>query len=61
MKKFYESKTIWFSTALVIFGAVQQFLPQLEGMISPSFYGYTIFAVGVVSAVLRTLTTTAIK
>ena len=61
MKKFYTSKTIWFSTALVILGAVQQFLPQLEGVIPPSLYGYSFFAVGVISAVLRTVTTTAIK
>ena len=61
MKKFYASKTIWFSTALAVLGAVQQFLPQLVGVISPSVYGYTLLAAGVISAVLRTVTTTAIK
>ena len=61
MKKFYASKTIWFSIALAVLGAVQQFLPMNVGVISPSVYGYTLLAVGVISAVLRTVTTTAIK
>ena len=54
--KCYKSKTMWFSVALVIFGALLEYLPYLQSVIDPKYYGIIFAIVGVIVAVLRYVT-----
>jgi hypothetical protein len=54
--KCYQSKTMWFSVALVIFGALLEYLPYLQSVIDPKYYGIIFAIVGVIVAVLRYVT-----
>jgi len=55
-----KSKTLWFSFALVVFGALMDNLPQIQSLIDPKYYGVLIIAIGIIVAVLRFLTSTPI-
>ena len=59
--KCYQSKTMWFSVALVVFGALLDNLPMLQSIIDPKYYGLIFTAVGIVVALLRYVTTQPIK
>jgi hypothetical protein len=61
MKKWYQSKTMGFSVVLAGAGAIQQFLPQVQSLLTAEAYGWTLLVAGVVSGVLRTVTTQALK
>lgn len=52
-----HSKTMWFSAALVVFGAVEMYFPYLERNIDPFYYGPIFLAIGVIVGVLRFITT----
>jgi hypothetical protein len=52
-----KSKTMWFSFALVVFGALFDNLPTLQAFLDPKFYSYSLVVIGVCVAVLRFLTT----
>ncbi|MEI6590189.1 MAG: hypothetical protein WCO38_09635 [Verrucomicrobiota bacterium] len=54
--KCYQSKTMWFSVALVIFGALLDYLPALQSIIDPKYYGIIFSSVGVIVAILRYVT-----
>jgi hypothetical protein len=54
--KCYKSKTMWFSVALVVFGALLEYLPYLQTIIDPKYYGIIFAIVGVIVAVLRYIT-----
>lgn len=54
--KCYKSKTMWFSVALVVFGALFDNLPYLQSIIDPKYYGIIITVVGVIVALLRYVT-----
>jgi len=54
--KCYKSKTMWFSVALVIFGALLDNLPALQSIIDPKYYGIILTVVGVIVALLRYVT-----
>ena len=54
--KCYKSKTMWFSVALVIFGALLDYLPALQFIIDPKYYGIIFASVGVTVAILRYVT-----
>jgi hypothetical protein len=54
--KCYKSKTMWFSVALVIFGALLDNLPYLQSIIDPKYYGIIFATVGVIVALLRYIT-----
>ena len=54
--KCYKSKTMWFSVALVIFGALLDNLPALQSVIDPKYYGIILTVVGVIVALLRYIT-----
>jgi len=56
----HKSKTLWFSFALVVFGALMDNLPQIQSLIDPKYYGVLIIAIGIIVAVLRFLTSTPI-
>ena len=54
--KCYNSKTMWFSVALVVFGALLDYLPALQSIIDPKYYGVIFAVVGVTTAILRYIT-----
>lgn len=55
-----KSKTLWFSTGLTVFGALEAFLPQVQTVLG-SHYGAVLSAVGITTALLRFATTKAIS
>ena len=52
-----KSKTMWFSFALVVLGALFDNLPTLQAYLDPQFYSYSLVIIGICVAVLRFLTT----
>ena len=52
-----RSRTIWFSFALVVFGALFDNFSYVQNLIDPRFYGFGYIAIGIIVAVLRFLTT----
>jgi len=52
-----KSRTMWFSLALVIFGALMDNFSYVQSLIDPRYYGFGYIAIGVIVAVLRFLTT----
>ena len=57
MKRMTRSKTLWFSLALVVFGALMDNLQYLQDVIDPKYYGGIMIFVGIIVAVLRFVTT----
>jgi len=55
-----KSKTVWFSTAITVLGAVETYMPFLKDMIG-NHYGAVLAGVGIVTALLRFATTDAIS
>jgi hypothetical protein len=47
---------MWFSVALVVFGALLEYLPYLHDIIEPKYYGIIFACVGVITAILRYIT-----
>jgi len=56
MKRMRQSKTMWFSLALVIFGALEASFPYLQSVIEPQYYGIILVAIGIIVAILRFIT-----
>ena len=52
-----HSKTMWFSFALVVLGALYDNFSYIEQLINPRLYGVLLISIGVAVAVLRFLTT----
>lgn len=52
-----HSKTMWFSLALVIVGAIYENFSYLQNVIDPRYYGTILVLIGVICAVLRFITT----
>lgn len=61
MKRMRHSKTMWFSLALVIFGALEAGFPYLQSVIDEKYYGIILVAIGVIVAILRFVTTGPIR
>jgi len=61
MKRMRQSKTMWFSLALVIFGALEAGFPYLQNVIDAKYYGVILVFIGVVVAILRFITTGPIR
>jgi len=57
MKKMRHSRTMWFSFALVIFGALMDNFSYLQNVIDPKYYGIIFVAIGLIVAILRFITT----
>jgi hypothetical protein len=57
MKKMSQSKTLWFSFALVVFGALMDNLQYLQSVIDPKYYGGLMVFIGIIVAALRFVTT----
>jgi len=56
MKPKHKSKTLWFSLALAIFGALYANFSYLQPFIDARYYGYGLIAIAVCTAILRTVT-----
>jgi len=56
-----KSRTMWFSFALVVFGALFDNFSYLQSVIDQRYYGILLVIVGIIVAVLRFLTTGPIK
>jgi len=52
---------MWFSLALVVFGALFDNFTYLQSVINEKYYGVLLVAIGVIVAVLRFLTTKPIE
>jgi hypothetical protein len=59
--KAHKSKTMWFSLALVVFGALFDNLSYVQNIIDPRYSGVILIAIGLVVAVLRFVTTQPIE
>ena len=59
--KMHKSKTMWFSFALVIFGALFDNLSYVQNLIDPKYYGFILIGVGIIVAVLRFVTSKPIE
>ena len=51
--KIHKSRTMWFSLALVIIGALSDNFPTLQAFIDPKVYSYTLVSIGIICAILR--------
>lgn len=51
-----ESKTIWFSAFLAVVGVVEANISFLQAALGEQSYGWVIFGIGIVSALLRAVT-----
>jgi len=61
MRRMRQSKTMWFSLALVVFGALEAGFPYLQSVIDPQYYGVILVAIGIIVAVLRFISTGPIR
>lgn len=61
MRKMRQSKTMWFSVALVVFGALEMYFPYIKDNIQSEYYGPIFMAIGVIVAILRFITTGPIR
>ena len=52
-----RSKTMWFSFALVVFGALFDNFSYVQNIIDPRYYGVSLVVIGIIVAVLRFITT----
>ena len=59
--KCYKSRTMWFSVALFVFGALLDYLPYLQTVIDPKYYGLIYATIGVATAILRYITKEPIR
>ena len=57
MKLMRQSRTMWFSFLLVVFGALFDNFSYLQSVINERYYGIILVIVGIIVAVLRFLTT----
>jgi len=61
MKRMMKSRTMWFSFALVVFGALFDNFSYLQSVIDPKYYGILLVGIGIIVAILRFLTTGPIR
>ena len=52
-----RSKTMWFSFALVVFGALFDNFSYVQNIIDPQYYGVCLVVIGIITGVLRFITT----
>lgn len=61
MKRYMKSRTMWFSFALVIFGALFDNFSYLQSVIDERYYGILLVGIGVIVAILRFITTQPLR
>ena len=59
--KAHKSKTMWFSLALVIFGALFDNFSNVQNLIDPQYYGICLVVIGIIVAILRFVTNKPIE
>lgn len=59
--KVHRSKTMWFSLALVVLGALMDNFSYIQDLIDPKYYGFGYIVIGVIVATLRFVTTKPIE
>lgn len=52
-----KSRTLWFSLALVVFGALFDNISYLQSVIDQKYYGIFVSLIGIIVALLRFVTT----
>ena len=57
----HRSKTMWFSFALVVFGALFDNFSYLQSVINEKYYGILLVGIGVIVAILRFITTGPVR
>jgi len=57
MKRYMKSRTMWFSFALVVFGALFDNFSYLQSVIDERYYGILLVGIGIIVAILRFVTT----
>ena len=57
VRQMAKSRTMWFSLALMVVGAVYENFSYLQNVIDPKYYGIILMCIGVTCAVLRFYTT----
>ena len=60
-KSAMHSKTMWFSLALVILGALYDNFSYIQNIIDPRLYGVLLIVIGIAVAILRFITTDSIE
>jgi len=53
MKRIRQSKTIWFSSLVMIVSGLEMFFPRLEGWLDQKYYAPAFFLVGMIGIILR--------
>jgi hypothetical protein len=61
MKGAMHSRTMWFSLALVVVGALYDNFSYLQNVINAKYYGTILVIIGIICAVLRFYTTQPLK
>lgn len=61
MKRVMRSRTMWFSFALVVLGALLDNFSYLQSVINEKYYGILLVGIGIVVAILRFLTTGPVR
>lgn len=61
MKRMMRSRTMWFSFALVVFGALFDNFSYLESVIDQRYYGIILVTIGVIVGILRFITSGPIR
>ena len=61
MKRMRQSRTMWFSLALVVFGALMDNFSYLQSVIDQKYYGILLVAIGIIVAILRFVTTGPVR
>lgn len=57
----HRSKTMWFSLALVVFGALMDNFSYVQNLIDPRYYGLCLIGIGIIVAILRFITSEPIE
>lgn len=61
VKTMGQSRTMWFSFALVILGALLDNFSYLQSVISEKYYGIILVSIGIIVAILRFITTEPLR
>lgn len=61
LKKIFKSKTMMFSMLLIVLGQIEANLSLFQSLIAPQYWGFVVTGIGIISAVLRTVTTTRLS
>ena len=56
-----KSRTMWFSLALVVLGALLDNFSYLQSVIDQKYYGILLVSIGIIVAILRFLTSGPIR